>query len=105
MTPPIEPSESLTLDTDARDRATAALQEAFEYGHRSHWCAEWDDGDGCELCWENAAAVIRAAEGLRKCKRCNGRGTVGPEGDCCPECGGNGLEQLNLDEHEVEAPQ
>jgi hypothetical protein len=86
-----ETSESLTLDVAARERATKALREAFEHGHRTHYCAEWDEGDGCTICWSVAAGVIRAAEGLRECRRCNGGGMVAP-GDCCPECGGDGLE-------------
>jgi hypothetical protein len=88
----IEPDESLTLDVAARERATAALREAFQDGYRTHDCAEWIVDGTCEICWDVAACVVRAAEGLRNCSRCNGMGTVGPEGDCCPACGGNGLE-------------
>jgi hypothetical protein len=90
-------SESLTLDDEARTRAAEALGEALEYGYRGHYCAEHGrDGTvdgGCEICWEVAAIVIRAAEDLRNCSRCSGGGMVAP-GDCCPECGGDGLEVM-----------
>jgi hypothetical protein len=88
-----ETAESLTLDDGAMTRAADALGQAFKRGYRPHWCDEWDDGDGCELCWAAAADVIRAAEGLSKCSDCNGGGVVAP-GDSCPECGGDGLEPL-----------
>jgi hypothetical protein len=92
-----ETSESLTLDMDARTRAADAFGMAIEYGYRNHYCAEWNEGDGCTICWEHAADVIRAAEGLRCCSRCKGGGEVdgGGASACCPECGGNGLEPLN----------
>lgn len=94
MPEPIETHDSLTLDVDARERATEALSAAIDGGWRNHFCAEWMVDDGCEICWDIAAQVVRAAEGLRLCTRCNGGGTVGPEGDCCPECGGDGLEPI-----------
>ena len=86
-----EPENSLTLDMDARARAAKTLSERFD----AHYCAEWDEGDGCRICWNLAADVIRAAEGLRECERCGGQGVVdGGWGtvSCCPECGGNGLD-------------
>ncbi len=90
-----EAEESLTLDTAARARAAFALSEAIGAGFSPHWCDEWDEGDGCTICWDVAAAVIRAAEGLQKCRRCNGTGDVGAGAAvCCDECGGNGLEPL-----------
>ena len=93
----IEPEESLTLDDAAMTRAAEALGLAIEHGHSNHYCAEWSgqEGvtDGCEICWDIAADIVRAAEGLRKCPRCNGMGKVEP-GDCCPSCGGDGLEPL-----------
>lgn len=85
-------SESLTLDVEARTRAADALGAAIDGGYRNHFCAEWQEDGTCTICWDIAADVIRAAEGLRKCSRCNGGGMVGPEGDCCPMCGGDGLE-------------
>lgn len=88
-----EPSESLTLDVPARQRATEALQQALDYGYRTHYCAEWDEDGACTICWDIAARVVRAAEGLRECARCSGGGMVAP-GACCPECGGDGLEPL-----------
>lgn len=91
----IDSSESLTLDTDARERATKALQEAFEYGYRSHYCAEWTEDGTCTLCWQFAADVIRAAEGFECCKRCRGTGQPGPEGDACDVCAGDGLWPIN----------
>jgi hypothetical protein len=92
----VEPESSLTLDMDARARAMEALSDAIEQGHQPHFCVEWDEGDGCSICWQIAADVIRAAEGLRCCLRCNGAGIVdgGGAASCCPECGGNGLEPL-----------
>lgn len=88
-----EPENSLTLDMDARARAAAALSEATEQGYAQHYCDGWDEGDGCTICWDAAAAVVRAAEGLRECQRCNGTGDVGGGAAvCCNECGGNGLE-------------
>jgi hypothetical protein len=91
-----EPECSLTLDMDARGRAMEALSDAIGQGHRNHFCAHWDEGDGCSICWQIAADVIRAAEGLQCCSRCRGDGIVdgGGAASCCPECGGNGLEPL-----------
>lgn len=86
--------ESLTLDTEAVERARQALQDAFEFGYRSHYCAEWTEDDGCTICWSIAGDILRAAEGLQCCSLCNGTGRPGPEGDACSECGGNGLEIL-----------
>ena len=89
------PEDSLTLDVAARERATEALGNAIEHGYRNHWCAEWMEDGVCTVCWEIAADVVRAAEGLRMCSRCKGQGVVdGGYGtvSCCPECGGNGLE-------------
>lgn len=86
----IEADESLTLDTAAMVRAAAALGTALD--GRSHFCAEWDEGDGCTICWRTAADVVRAAEGLKCCSRCGGGGMVAP-GDCCDLCGGHGLER------------
>ncbi len=91
MSAPVDPSESLALDMEALTRAAEALGEATERGHRNHYCAEWDDGDGCTICWQHAADVILAAENLHRCTRCNGMATIAG-GDCCPECGGTGLE-------------
>jgi DnaJ-class molecular chaperone len=86
--------ESLTLDVGARERATAALQDALEHGHRTHYCAEWTEDGTCTICWQVAADVIRAAEGLRLCATCRGTGQPGPEGDACSDCSGNGLDTL-----------
>lgn len=88
--PTIDPSESLTLDDEARTRAADAL--TMPGNGRNHTCGDYDDGDGCEICWALAGDIIRAAEGLRLCLCCNGMGMIGPEGDWCPTCGGNGLE-------------
>ncbi len=88
-----ETDESLTLDTAALTRAAEALGAAIDGGYRSHFCAEWDEGDGCTICWATAADVLRAAEGLKCCSRCNGGGMVAP-GDCCDLCGGHGLEEI-----------
>lgn len=91
----IETEESLTLDYAAHARAQEALSDALERGFRPHWCDEYDEGDGCTICWDIAAAVIRAAEGLRLCQRCKGTGDVGGGAAvCCDQCGGNGLEPL-----------
>lgn len=92
----IEPENSLTLDTDALTRAANALSGAIS--GRRHDCDEHNDGDGCcRVCWEIAAEIIRAAEGLHMCPRCNGMGNVdgGGAASCCPECGGDGLEPLS----------
>lgn len=89
----VDTGESLTLDSAALTRAAEALGAATERGYRGHFCAEWDEGDGCTICWSTAAAVLRAAEGLKECPRCGGGGMVAP-GDCCPDCGGNGLAAL-----------
>jgi hypothetical protein len=97
MSGSIETENSLTLDTDACTRAQEALSRELDGGWNGHFCTEWTDGDdGCEVCWRMALAVLRAAEGLRLCKRCNGLGDVGSEAGavCCDECGGNGLEPL-----------
>jgi hypothetical protein len=88
-----EPWESLTLDIEAHARAAAALSDAFEQGHQTHWCAEWEEGDGCTICWDIAADILRAAEGLRKCSRCRGGGMVAPGAEC-PECAGTGVEAV-----------
>jgi hypothetical protein len=85
----IGPEESLTLDVAAQERAANALSVALAEG--PHFCAEWDEGDGCTICWGIANDVVRAAEGFKKCSCCNGYGMAGPEGDCCPDCGGTGL--------------
>lgn len=88
-----EPDQSLTLDVDALTRGADALSHAIEHGHPGHYCAEWIEDGQCAICWEIAAEVLRAAEGLRKCGNCNGGAIVAP-GGCCPSCGGNGLESL-----------
>lgn len=88
-------SESLTLDSEALERAANMLGTQLDGGDRRHFCAEWQEDDGCTICWAIAAEVLRAAEGLRKCSRCNGMGMVGSEGDCCPQCGGDGLELIS----------
>lgn len=85
-------SESLTLDTEALSRAALALSGPASNG-RNHHCEGYDTGDGCTICWALAADVIRAAEGLRVCSRCNGGALVAP-GACCPQCGGDGLEAI-----------
>lgn len=89
----IDTSESLTLRYEAGTRAAHALAEALKDGCGRHSCAEWQEDGVCRVCWDIAAEVIRAAEGLRLCSRCRGGGRV-PPGDCCPECGGNGLEEI-----------
>jgi hypothetical protein len=92
-----EPENSLTLDVEARTRAAEALRKELDDGYRRHYCAEWDEGDGCTICWEVAAIMLRAAEGLQECGRCRGQGVVdGGNGTvaCCPECGGDGLEKI-----------
>jgi hypothetical protein len=86
----IETNESLTLDDAALSRATEALSAA---NSDKHFCSEWQEDGVCRICWNVAAEVIRAAEGLRCCSRCNGGAMVAP-GDCCPQCGGNGLEPI-----------
>lgn len=82
-----EPDASLTLDSDAIPRAAEAL---MNLNRRHHVCVFWMEDDICTVCWAHAGDVIRAAEGLRLCGRCNGGGMIAP-GDCCPECGGHGL--------------
>lgn len=95
-----ETGESLTLDMEARERAMRALQTALDGGWETHDCDVWDEDNdgGCSICWNIAADVIRAAEGFKCCERCKGTGQPGPEGDACPECGGDGLEPIALDE-------
>ena len=88
----VETENSLVLDQEAIDRAHKALRDAHEEGYRSHWCAEWLEDGVCTICWANAIDVILAAEGLRFCSTCKGGGMV-PPASCCPDCGGNGLEQ------------
>lgn len=93
-TPTCEPGESLTLNIAARTRAMNALIDA-RVG-RGHFCSEWMVDDACEICWADAAAVIRAAEGFRECQRCRGTGDVGAGAAvCCDECGGDGLEPIS----------
>ena len=56
------PVMSKPVVTDEMVAAAAEeIREQFDSGHRGHWCTEWDDGDGCELCREIAAAAITAA--------------------------------------------
>lgn len=92
----VDRENSLTLDNDALDRALSVLTDAMADGARGHLCEDYDEGDGCRICWEIAGDVIRAAEGFGRCHRCNGYGDVyaGEGMSCCPECGGDGLEPL-----------
>lgn len=86
-------AESLTLNDAARERATEALSEALGRGYTRHFCAEWQEDGACRICWDIAAEVIRATEGLQFCSSCRGGGLAAPAA-CCAECGGNGLEAL-----------
>lgn len=81
--------DSLTLDLLARMRATEALSS----GYKNHLCFEWNEDGICAICWDIAAAVVRAAEGLQVCPEYGENGSVAT-GDYCPDCGGDGLRAL-----------
>ncbi len=101
MSGQVDPSESLTLDPAARERATRAL--STELRAHTHHCDKYEEDGVCTVCWALAADVVRAAEGLQLCGRCNGGGMVAP-GACCPICGGDGLEPTDADNNSGGAP-
>lgn len=93
-------AESHADHSDAHDVAVVERVAAVFSNARNHFCCEWDEGDGCTICWANAVDAVQAAQGFQKCPRCGGNGMV-PPGSACDECGGSGEVPLAADDEQA----